>query len=174
MATTTNYAWITPDDSDPFKQGASAIRTLGSSVDTTVYGLGQGVVSYLRNSTTVINVAATTETLFMTSTSFTPVAGRLYELTYTIGRLTKTTAAGTFTVRLRKDTVAGSILDTSTLVLPVGQFQGLTKTILITSTQMGTTAFSPVVTVAATTNGFTANNNLGDTGAISVKDIGPA
>jgi len=35
MATTTNYGWATPDDSDPFKQGASAIRTLGSAIDTT-------------------------------------------------------------------------------------------------------------------------------------------
>lgn len=37
MATTTNYSWTTPNDSDPFKQGASAIRTLGSAVDTTLY-----------------------------------------------------------------------------------------------------------------------------------------
>lgn len=37
MATTTNYSWATPDDSDPFKQGASAIRSLGSSVDSTLY-----------------------------------------------------------------------------------------------------------------------------------------
>jgi hypothetical protein len=35
MATTTNYGWTTPDDSDPFKLGASAIRTLGSNIDTT-------------------------------------------------------------------------------------------------------------------------------------------
>lgn len=173
MATTTNYSWVTPDDSDPFKQGASAIRTLGSSVDTTVYGLGQGVKSYVR-STAVITVPATTETVLMTSTSFTPVAGRLYELTYTIGRLTKTTGAGTITVRLRKDTVTGSILDTSTLTIVVNAFEGLSKSILLTTTQMGTTAFSPTITVAATTNGYIANNNLGDTGAIIVKDIGAA
>ena len=37
MATTTNYSWTTPNDSDPFKNGASAIRTLGSSVDTTLF-----------------------------------------------------------------------------------------------------------------------------------------
>jgi hypothetical protein len=36
MATTTNYGWTTPNDSDPFKQGASAIRTLGSAIDTTL------------------------------------------------------------------------------------------------------------------------------------------
>jgi hypothetical protein len=34
MATTTNFGWTTPNDSDAFKQGASAIRTLGSSIDS--------------------------------------------------------------------------------------------------------------------------------------------
>ena len=37
MATTTNYSWTTPNDSDPFRNGASAIRTLGSSIDTTLF-----------------------------------------------------------------------------------------------------------------------------------------
>lgn len=37
MATTTNYGWNTPDDSALVKDGASAIRTLGSSIDTTVF-----------------------------------------------------------------------------------------------------------------------------------------
>jgi hypothetical protein len=36
MATTTNYGWTTPDDSSLVKDGASAIRTLGSSIDTTL------------------------------------------------------------------------------------------------------------------------------------------
>jgi hypothetical protein len=39
MATTTNYGWTTPDDTDLVKDGASAIRTLGSSVDTTTKAL---------------------------------------------------------------------------------------------------------------------------------------
>jgi hypothetical protein len=37
MATTTNYGWETPDDTDLVKDGAAAIRTLGSSIDTTVF-----------------------------------------------------------------------------------------------------------------------------------------
>ena len=36
MATTTNYGWTTPDDTALVKDGASAIRTLGSSIDTTL------------------------------------------------------------------------------------------------------------------------------------------
>ena len=36
MATTTNFGWTTPDDTALVKDGASAIRTLGSSIDTTL------------------------------------------------------------------------------------------------------------------------------------------
>ena len=39
MATTTNYGWTTPDDTALVKDGASAIRTLGTSVDTTTKAL---------------------------------------------------------------------------------------------------------------------------------------
>jgi hypothetical protein len=39
MATTTNYGWATPDDTALVKDGASAIRTLGSSIDTTTKNL---------------------------------------------------------------------------------------------------------------------------------------
>jgi hypothetical protein len=39
MATTTNYGWTTPDDTGLVKDGASAIRTLGTSVDTTTKNL---------------------------------------------------------------------------------------------------------------------------------------
>jgi hypothetical protein len=37
MATTTNYSWTTPDDTDLVKDGAAAIRTLGTAIDTTVF-----------------------------------------------------------------------------------------------------------------------------------------
>jgi hypothetical protein len=45
MATTTNYSWTTPDDTDLVKDGASAIRTLGSSADTTVKNLNPGTTA---------------------------------------------------------------------------------------------------------------------------------
>jgi hypothetical protein len=39
MATTTNYGWTTPDDTALVKDGAAAIRSLGTSVDTTTKNL---------------------------------------------------------------------------------------------------------------------------------------
>jgi hypothetical protein len=36
MATTTNYSWTTPDDTALVKDGASAIRALGTAIDTSM------------------------------------------------------------------------------------------------------------------------------------------
>lgn len=37
MATTPNFSWPTPDDTDQLSDGAAAIRTLGSAIDEQVY-----------------------------------------------------------------------------------------------------------------------------------------
>lgn len=58
MATTTNYGWTTPDDTALVKDGASAIRSLGTSIDTTTKNLNPettlGDISY-RSSTANTN-----------------------------------------------------------------------------------------------------------------------
>lgn len=48
MATTTNYSWTTPDNTAYVKDGANAIRTLGSSVDTTLFTAIGGAYAGLR------------------------------------------------------------------------------------------------------------------------------
>jgi hypothetical protein len=45
MANTTNFNWETPDDTDLVKDGALAIRTLGSSIDTTLVDLKGGTTN---------------------------------------------------------------------------------------------------------------------------------
>jgi hypothetical protein len=61
MATTTNYSWSTPDDTALVKDGAAAIRTLGSSADTTVKALNPGTtagdVDYYTTSTAKARLA---------------------------------------------------------------------------------------------------------------------
>lgn len=42
MATTTNFGWQTPDDTDLVKDGAAAMRTLGNSIDTSLMDLRGG------------------------------------------------------------------------------------------------------------------------------------
>ena len=54
MATTTNFGWTTPDDTDLVKDGAAAIRTLGSAIDTSLVDLKGGTTGQLlsKNSNT--------------------------------------------------------------------------------------------------------------------------
>jgi hypothetical protein len=70
MATTTNYGWTTPDDTSLVKDGAAAIRTLGSSVDTTTKALNPsttlGDVEYrssTANTNTRLPIGATGQVL---------------------------------------------------------------------------------------------------------------
>jgi hypothetical protein len=48
MATTANYSWSTPDNTSYVKDGAQSIRTLGSSVDTTLFTALGGAYPGLR------------------------------------------------------------------------------------------------------------------------------
>lgn len=54
MATTTNFGWTTPDDTGLVKDGASAIRTLGSAIDTSLVDLKGGTTNQVlaKNSNT--------------------------------------------------------------------------------------------------------------------------
>ena len=47
MATTTNFGWETPDDTDLVKDGAAAIRTLGQSIDTSLMDLEGGTTGQI-------------------------------------------------------------------------------------------------------------------------------
>jgi hypothetical protein len=76
MATTTNYGWTTPDDTSLVKDGASAIRTLGSSVDTTVKGLSPGTtagdIDYYTSSTAKARIGIGTNGQVLTSNGSVP------------------------------------------------------------------------------------------------------
>ncbi len=45
MANTTNYNWETPDDTDLVKDGAAAIRSLGTAIDTTVFNNASAAIA---------------------------------------------------------------------------------------------------------------------------------
>jgi len=62
MATTTNFGWETPDDTDLVKDGAAAIRTLGQSIDTSMADLEGGTTGQIlaKNSNTDMDFVWTT------------------------------------------------------------------------------------------------------------------
>lgn len=59
MATTTNFGWTTPDDTALVKDGASAIRTLGSSIDTSMAQLKGGTTGQVLSKTSNTDMAFT-------------------------------------------------------------------------------------------------------------------
>jgi hypothetical protein len=107
MATTTNYGWTTPDDTALVKDGASAIRTLGSSVDTTTKALNPsttlGDIEYrssTANTNTRLGIGTTGQVLTVAagvpSWAAAPSAGANWSLLNSGG--TALTAAQTITV----------------------------------------------------------------------------
>lgn len=184
MANTPVYGWETPDDTDYVYQGASAARTTANAIDSTlssiVAGLPQGVKSYAIYTTGSVNVSTPTEVNIMASPAFTPVAGRLYEITYSIGQIVRNATANDLNVFLRLGS-GGTLLDTGSQ--QVGEtFLGTnvfsvfpyTKTICLTSTQLGTSSFSPFVSVSAGTGTVQVQMTSSAKACIIVKDIGPA
>jgi hypothetical protein len=105
MATTTNYSWTTPDDTALVKDGASAIRTLGSSIDTTTKNLNPsttlGDIEYrssTANTNTRLGIGTTGQILTVAggvpswATPVTPASG--------LTLLNKTTLSSTTNVSL--------------------------------------------------------------------------
>lgn len=113
MATTTNYGWETPDDTDLVKDGALAIRTLGSSIDTTTKNLNPetttGDISYrsaTANTNTRLPIGSTGQVL-------TVAAGVPSWATPTVGDITEvqagtgiSVASGTGPIPVITNTVA--------------------------------------------------------------------
>jgi hypothetical protein len=196
MANTPVYGWETPDDTDYVYQGAAAARTTANSIDSTLStqvstinasiattnsnlsttngnlaAIGQGWVSWTLNNSTVI-VTSTTETTMFSGGTFTPRANRVYSITYSIGNIQKTTNAGILFIYLRKN-VGGAILDRA-YMSSVAAFEErpFTKTLVLTSAELGTSAFTPAVSVQANNNGVYATNAYPDNGTIVITDLG--
>jgi hypothetical protein len=76
MPTTTNYGWTTPADTDLVKDGAAAIRTLGSSIDTSVKSLNAGTtagdIDYYTSSTAKARIGIGTNGQVLTSNGSVP------------------------------------------------------------------------------------------------------
>jgi hypothetical protein len=104
MASTTNYSWTTPDDTALVKDGAAAIRTLGSSVDTTTKALNPsttlGDIEYrsaTANTNTRLGIGTAGQVLQVNSGATapewaTPAAGGGMTLLSTTNLTTTTTA----------------------------------------------------------------------------------
>ena len=111
MATTTNYNWSTPDDTSLVKDGAAAIRTLGSSIDTTTKALNPsttlGDIEYrssTANTNTRLGIGTSGQVLSVSGgvpAWTTPAAGGAYT----------SLASGSITNGLSLTSISGSYTD---------------------------------------------------------------
>jgi hypothetical protein len=151
--------------------------TFSSSVLTSgqMNNLPWGYISYTYNTTASINNSVTTAQALYASPAFTPVAGRLYRVSWNVGFWIKTTNAGNVVYELRQGSTTGNILD-SVLYSPVAAntYGSIQRTQVLTSAQMGTSSFAPYVCVTVNTAGINTGNSATYPGSIIVEDIGLA
>jgi len=94
MATTSNYGWTTPDDSSLVKDGASAIRALGTAIDTSMNtALGTKKSGLVLLNTTSFSAVA--------SQSFNSVFSATYNSYFITNDFTATSADCFMLMRLR-------------------------------------------------------------------------
>ena len=138
MATTTNYGWTTPDDTALVKDGASAIRSLGTAVDTTTKALNPsttlGDIEYrssTANTNTRLGIGTTGQVLtvaagvpsWATPTSSTPafVGCSLYNsATISLSNATITTLTWN-TEKFDTDSFHSTSSNTSRITIPSGK-----------------------------------------------------
>jgi hypothetical protein len=144
MATTTNFNWETPDDTDLVKDGAAAIRTLGSSIDTSFVDLKGGTTGQVlsKNSGTDLDFVWTEQD--DTTLSFNAQTGTTYTLVAAdLGKLVTTSNASAVTVTIPPSVfVAGNQINVQSIGVGLTSFAAGAG---VTITSTGATAAAPIL-----------------------------
>jgi hypothetical protein len=143
MATTTNFGWETPDDTDLVKDGAAAIRTSLNGVDSSFVDLKGGTTGQVlaKNSNTDLDFIWTEQD--DTTLSFNGQTGTTYTLVASdVGKLVTTSNASPVTVTIPASTfTTGNQINIQSIGVGLTTISG--GAVTITST--GATASAPVL-----------------------------
>lgn len=144
MATTTNFGWETPDDTDLVKDGAAAMRTLGNSIDTSFVDLKGGTTGQVlaKNSNTDLDYIWTEQD--DTTLSFNAQTGTTYTLVASdLGKLVTSSNASAVTITIPPSVFAtGNIINVQSIGVGLTSFaQGAGVTI----TSTGATSSAPTL-----------------------------
>ena len=144
MATTTNFGWETPDDTDLVKDGAAAIRTALGGVDTSFVDLKGGTTGQVlaKNSNTDLDFTWTEQD--DTTLAFNAQTGTTYSLVAAdLGKLVTTSNASAITVTIPPSVFAtGNIINVQSIGVGLTSFaQGAGVTI----TSTGATSTAPIL-----------------------------
>lgn len=143
MATTTAFGWETPDDTDLVKDGAAAIRTLGSSIDTSMAELKGGTTGQVLSKTSNTDMDFTWIEQDDTTLAFNAQTGTTYTLVIgDLGKLVTTSNASPVTVTIPANVFsAGHQINVQSIGVGLTTISG--GSVTITST--GATATAPVL-----------------------------
>jgi len=160
MATTTNYGWTTPDDTALVKDGAAAIRSLGTAVDTTTKNLNPsttlGDIEYrssTANTNTRLGIGSTGQVLTVAggvpSWASPAGGGKVLQVVSATTTTSTTIATGTFTDTTLTATITPTSATSRILVLVSQRYQvsdasdaGINWRLLRGATAIGTTSGS--------------------------------
>lgn len=142
MATTTNFGWETPDDTDLVKDGAAAMRTLGNSIDTSFVDLKGGTTGQVLSKTSGTDLDFTWIEQDDTTISFNAQTGTTYTLVAAdLGKIVTLSNASGITL-----TVPPSVFSTGNIIniqqIGAGQVT-LAQGAGVTITSTGATASAP-------------------------------
>jgi hypothetical protein len=166
MATTTNFGWTTPDDTDLVKDGAAAIRTALGGVDTSFVDLKGGTTGQVlaKNSNTDLDFTWTEQD--DTTLAFNAQTGTTYTLVATdVSKLVTTSNASPVTV-----TIPANVFTTGNQINIQSIGVGLTTisggSVTITSTGASSSApvlrarYSACTIICTSSNVFTIVGDL--------------
>lgn len=145
MASTTNYNWSTPDDTSLVKDGAAAIRTLGSSIDTSMAELRGGTTGQVLSKTSNTDMDFTWIEQDDSTLAFNAQTGTTYTLVAAdaANKLVTTSNASAITVTIPPSVfVAGNQINLQSIGV------GLTSFVAgagVTITSTGAVAAAPVL-----------------------------
>jgi hypothetical protein len=169
MATTTpNYGWSVPTSTDLVKDGATAIETLGDSIDASFVGLKGGTTGQVLSKTSATDLAFTWIEQDDTTLSFNAQTGTTYTLVASdSAKLVTTSNASAVTV-----TIPPSVFSAGNQINVQSIGVGLTSFVAgagVTITSTGASAAAPILRArySACTIICTASNTFTVVGDLS-------
>tara|TARA_R110000868_G_C10718377_1_gene750581 strand:- start:336 stop:845 length:510 start_codon:yes stop_codon:yes gene_type:complete len=145
MATTTpNYGWVVPTSTDLVKNGATAIETLGDSIDASFVGLKGGTTGQVLSKTSGTDLAFTWIEQDDTTLSFNAQTGTTYTLVASdSAKLVTTSNASAVTVTIPPSVFsAGNQINVQSIGVGLTSFAAGAG---VTITSTGATAAAPIL-----------------------------
>jgi hypothetical protein len=166
MATTTNFGWTTPNDTDLVKDGAAAIRTALGGPDTSFVGLKGGTTGQVLSKTSGTDLAFTWIEQDDTTLAFNAQTGTTYTLVASdASKLVTTSNASAVTVTIPSGVFAiGNQINIQSIGAGLTTISG--GAVTITSTGASSSApilrarYSACTIICTNTNVFTVIGDL--------------